>query len=304
MKRQKYIISIVLSISILLSLIFSFKNFAQADNKSNKTSIAESDLSSTSLVTNDSNSGSEFLICYDDVKFILSDLALDLLSKLPDDSWGTLSESIADVDKIEVKLDGKETFTSTDTKLIEILLLDCAVKNNMFDDSQNQIAQSMISLNISSFALAEKSKYSFSEYSTLNSDSIRFGNSANKSDSVLPEQVIMLNEAFKLSDAPIMYNNGILVSLNDILKFISATINYDDSTSAITIKSNSMLLEVRRGENAAYVNDKSKNIPVPILTFDGKDYMSIEFFASSYGVGYDYIDFEKTIILYSNLNQN
>ncbi len=243
-------------------------------------------------------------ISYNSVSGILSESALAILAGVSEDAWSTLSESLVKVENIQQKLADTSLISYEDGKLIEILLLNCAVNNDLIDSSQVNAAQDAISNALTSLAIAEKSKYSADEYSKLCSDSSRFGDYANKANSAVPEQVIMFNQPFKLNNALIMYDNKLLMSIEDILQFINANVQYTDDSATISILSDNILLEITRGTNSAYVNDKSTNIDVPVLNISGKNYLSVEFFATTYGVGYEYIKPQNTIILYSNLNQN
>lgn len=243
-------------------------------------------------------------ISYDSVSGILSESALAVLSGVSENSWSTLSESLVKVENIQQKLADTSLISYEDGKLIEILLLNCAINNNLIDSNQVSIAQEAISNALISLSIAERSKYSEDDYSKLCSDSSRFGDYANKANSAVPEQVIMFNQSFKLNNALIMYDNKLLISIEDILQFINANVQYTDDSATISILSENKLLEITRGTNIAYVNDKSTNIDVPVLNISGKNYLSVEFFATTYEVGYEYIDSQNTIILYSNLNQN
>ena len=74
-----------------------------------------------------------------------------------------------------------------------------------------------------------------------------------------------------------MYDNHILLSIDDLYQYIDASIEYMYNNATMVITSPDKILEIVAGENVAYLNDKPYNLPVPILSYESSYYMPIEF---------------------------
>ena len=149
----------------------------------------------------------------------------------------------------------------------------------------------------------QKQNYPQNNYNTLVEGTQRFISSAKKASSVLPEQVVFFDGHFDVTHPPIMYDGHILMAVDDLYKYIDATIEYMYNNSTMVITSPNKILEIVSGQNVAYLNDKPYNMPVPILSFEDTTYMPVEFFAQAYDISYKWLADHDFIVLYKNLVQ-
>lgn len=187
--------------------------------------------------------------------------------------------------------------------LTELILLNAAIEEGSLDSSMQKTAQNTLSALINSFKAAEKSKYNSKTYASLVSASSEYSAMGNKCEAINPNQIVMLNEKNTLKHAAIVYDNEVMISLDDALQYIDATVQHGTNNSTISIQSPNKLVEIAAGKNIAYVNDKSMNMAVPVLNIKGTVYISAEFFARAYNISYEYVRDSNFIIFYDNLNQ-
>ena len=101
-----------------------------------------------------------------------------------------------------------------------------------------------------------------------------------------------------------MYDNNILISIDDVIKFTKASVQYTEGTGNIAITTDKKLVEITKGSNVGYVNDSNVSTIIPVLTFKGVTYIPVEFFAKAFDVSYISIPSAGAFIAYSNLIQS
>ncbi len=239
-------------------------------------------------------------ISVSDVEQTLSSSVKNVLSSLDSDTADTVLDGVENIDKAK---EDPSSLSDVDRTILGANIMQSAKDKEVLDENQTQEADNIIALAASALMSSESSKYSGANRSKLIADSQAFAKSANNATAILPEQVVLANTSFRLTSAPIMYNGQILISLNDILQFVKAEVQYTNSNGTLAIQTDSLIVEVTRGKNTGYVNDKSTSMPAPVLTFNGATYIPVEFFAQAFSVSYLNAPDQGVFIMYNNLNQ-
>ena len=240
-------------------------------------------------------------ITIDDMQNILSTEAKSILK---DVDFSKISAGLNDVPGIEEILKNPSSSNASQNALIEIILLQNAVDQELLEGEQITSAQNCINSNTAKLVSNESTKYTSDEYNSLKETSKEFESKGNKSASLAPSQVVLYNNSAKLSSAPIMYDNNILISIDDVIKFTKASVQYTEGTGNIAITTDKKLVEITKGSNVGYVNDSNVSTIIPVLTFKGVTYIPVEFFAKAFDVSYISIPSAGEFIAYSNLIQS
>jgi len=177
------------------------------------------------------------------------------------------------------------------------------IEGNMVEGERLELAKNTLAVAVTILESYQKQNYAQVEYDKLTKGTEEFLKMGKKTSSVLPEQIIFLGGYFNLKHSPIMYDDHILIALEDLYQYIDATIEYMYNNATMVINSQDKILEIVSGKNIAYLNDKPYNMPVPILSFNDTIYMSVEFFAEAYDISFRYLPEHDFIVLYKNLNQ-
>lgn len=237
----------------------------------------------------------------DDMQGVISDKGLSLLSDI---DMSKVTEDLGNVPGMETVLNDPASATDSQKALVEVILLQSAIDKELLKDDQIDSAKGCINMSLAKLVSGESTKYTSNEYDSLKKFSKEFESYGNKSESILPSQVVFYNESAKLSVAPIVYDKNILISINDIINFTGASVQYTEGTGNMALIKDKKLIEFTRGSNVAYVNDVNMNTSVPILTFKGITYIPIEFFAKSFDISYISIPDNNVFITYSGLVSN
>lgn len=237
----------------------------------------------------------------DDMQGVISDKGLSLLSDI---DMSKVTEDLGNVPGMETVLNDPASATDSQKALVEVILLQSAIDKELLKDDQIDSAKGCINMSLAKLVSGESTKYTSNEYDSLKMSSKEFESYGNKSESIVPSQVVFYNESAKLSVAPIVYDKNILISINDIINFTGASVQYTEGTGNMALIKDKKLIEFTRGSNVAYVNDVNMNTSVPILTFKGITYIPIEFFAKSFDISYISIPDNNVFITYSGLVSN
>lgn len=237
----------------------------------------------------------------DDMQGVISDKGLSLLSDI---DMSKVTEDLGNVPGMETVLNDPASATDSQKALVEVILLQSAIDKELLKDDQIDSAKGCINMSLAKLVSVESTKYTSNEYDSLKKSSKEFESYGNKSESIVPSQVVFYNESAKLSVAPIVYDKNILISINDIINFTGASVQYTEGTGNMALIKDKKLIEFTRGSNVAYVNDVNMNTSVPILTFKGITYIPIEFFAKSFDISYISIPDNNVFITYSGLVSN
>ncbi len=235
-----------------------------------------------------------------DIENSVSSGVKDVLSGLDEDKASAILANVDNIDKLKSDPD---SLSDAEKTLINAAIMKEAKEQGELDENQQKAADQAIQAAASSLMSSEVSKYSTKERSRLIEDSNKFAMTANNAKPVAPEQVVLADTNFRLTSAPIMYNDQILISLNDILQFVKAEVQYTDSNATLAIQSDKVMVEVTKGKNTGFINDKSTNLPAPVITFNGATYISVEFFAQAFSISYENLQDQGVFIMYGNLNQ-
>lgn len=238
----------------------------------------------------------------EDLQGAVSDETLLLLESLSEENISDLQSLVAEIEDL-YNLKGIKSFTLQQRSLLDVLLLDEIINQKMLTDERLSLAQESLTVATTILKSYEKEKYSNNEYDRLLSSTQTFATKGNKTDATYAEQVIFFDGVFNMKHAPIMYDGHILVAFDDIFQYINAQIEYMYKSPNMIITSPDRKLELSTGTNIAYMNDKPVNLPVPVLNVDETLYLSAESFAQMYDISYRWIESQKCIIFYHNLNQ-
>lgn len=230
-------------------------------------------------------------------------LSAEAMSILKDADFSKISAGLSSVPGIEAILDNPSSATASQKALIEIILLQNAIDQGILKEQQIASAQSCINNNTAKLVSDEAAKYTSSEYNSLKDISKEFESKGNKSASLTPSQVVLYNESAKLTVAPIMYDSNILISIDDIIKFTKASVQYTEGTGNVALTKGDKLIEITKGSNVGYINDSNASTIVPVLTFKGVTYIPVEFFAQAFDISYISVPSAGVFIAYSNLIQ-
>lgn len=237
-----------------------------------------------------------------DLQGAVSDEALLVLESLSNDDAKKLQETLAEIENI-FDLKDVSALNVQQRSLLDILLLDKVIEEGLVKDERLELAKDTRAVAITILQSYQKENYSPEEYANLTEGTERFLDVGRKSSSVLPEQIVLMDGHFNMKHSPIMYDDHILLALDDLYQYIDAKIDYMYNNATMVITSPNKILEIVSGKNVAYLNDKPFNMPVPILSFEDTIYMSIEFFAQAYDISYKYLPEYDFVVLYHNLLQ-
>lgn len=185
-----------------------------------------------------------------------------------------------------------ESYDIADMSVISILL-----KNGIIDSEQNNSAKKL-SEAIETYKNYEKNKYDKNKYNSMQKASEEFGNKYKKSSSCSPENLVLLKENKSLNNCPIVYDENILISLNDAVNFSGTNpeIEFMDNNAAIVIKfNNNKILEIEQGSNKAHSDDIQTVMENPVLNIDGLVYVPASILNL---MGCKTISYNNTVIIY------
>ncbi len=232
----------------------------------------------------------------------VSDEALIVLESLEEDDLKKLQDVFVEAHDL-FDLNDIGSLNIQQRALLDILFLSRIIDEDMVKDEKLATAKEELSVAVTVLESYQKQNYDDSTYNALVEGSDAFLNVGRKASTVLPEQVIFLNGYFNMNHAPIMYDDHILLAIDDLYQYIDADIEYMYNNATMVITSPGRTLEIVSGKNVGYINDTPKNMPVPILNFNNTIYMSAEFFAECYDISYKYVPEQECLILYNNLVQ-
>ena len=161
-----------------------------------------------------------------------------------------------------------------DYDIADMAVISLLLKNGIIDSDKNYAAQRLEEA-IETYKSYEKNKYEQEKYDSMQKSSEIFGNKYKKSASCNPENIISLSEDKKLNNYPIIYNENILISLNDAtnLAGINPEIEYMDNNATIVLRFDDQILEIEQGGNKAQLNDIQTIMENPVLNIDGVTYV-------------------------------
>lgn len=237
-----------------------------------------------------------------DLDGAVSDEALLVLKSLSSDDSKKLQETLAEIESL---VDTKDisSLNIQQRSLLDVIILNKIINENLVEGERLELAKNTLQVAVTILQSYQKQQYPTESYDNLLKESENFSGTGKKSAGVAPEQVVFLNGYFNIKHSPIMYDNHILLSIDDLYQYIDASIEYMYNNATMVITSPNKILEIVAGENVAYLNDKPYNLPVPILSYESSYYMPVEFFATAYDISYISIPEYNFVILYKNLVQ-
>jgi len=184
-----------------------------------------------------------------------------------------------------------ESYDIADIAVISMLL-----KNGTIDSEKNDSTKKL-SEAIETYQNYEKNKYDKNKYNSMQKASEEFGNKYKKSASCNPENVVLLKENKSLNNYPIVYNENILISLNDAVNFSGTNpeIEFMDNNATIVIKFNDKILEIEQGSNKAHSDDIQTVMENPVLNIDGVVYVPASILNL---MGCKTVSYNNTVIIY------
>lgn len=128
--------------------------------------------------------------------------------------------------------------------------------------------------------------YSTTELRKLKQGSDQFQDCGKYAETMEANQLIMIGKGFKLKQAPIMYKGQILISMEDIEAYFDGERSEFKDSNTTVVQAGTLLIEVQKGESVGYVNDCTCILNVPVLSFQGRTYVSAELLAEASGASY------------------
>ncbi len=238
----------------------------------------------------------------EDLRGAVSDETLLIMESLSDQNIKSLQELMAEIENL-VDLKDVSSLSVQQRSLLDVLVLSKIIDDSMVDTDRLKTAKDTLEVAVTILESYQKQSYGTAEYDALVSGSDDFLKVGRKASTVSPEQVVFLNGYFPMKYAPIMYDGHILLAIDDLYQYVDANIQYMYNNATMVIQSPGKTLEIVSGKNVAYLNDQPKNMPVPILNFKNKIYMSAEFFAQAYDMSYKYLSEQECFIFYKDLVQ-
>ncbi len=239
----------------------------------------------------------------EDLRGAVSEEAMLILESLTEDQVKELQELLAEISTL-IDLNDIGSLSINQRSLLDVLVLDEIIKKNMLDDEERvTLAKDALSVAVTILQSYEKQRYSDVEFSSLAAGSDEFVKYGRKAGSVLAEQVVFFDGFFNMRRPPVMYDGHILVAMDDLYQYIDAKVEYMYNNATMVIQSPGKTLEIVSGKNVAYLNDEPKSMPVPVLNFRDTIYISAEFFAQAYDMGYKYVEEHEFFVIYKNLVQ-
>ena len=237
-----------------------------------------------------------------DLEGALSSEAMSIIYSLGEDNIKKLQDLLVEVEGM-MNIKDTDSLTIQQRSLLDVLFLSKAIEDSLVSDERLEEAKNTLSVAVTILESYEKQKYGTSEYDNLVEGSDNFSKTGNKSSSILPEQIVFFNGYFNIKHAPIMYDGHILLALDDLFQYIDSDIEYMYNNPTMVIKSPNKILELVCGKSTAYIDDKPQSMPVPVLSFNNVQYVSVESFAEAYDISYKFLPDSDCIILYDNLVQ-
>lgn len=237
-----------------------------------------------------------------DLEGALSSEAMSIIYSLGEDNIKKLQDLLVEVEGM-MNIKDTDSLTIQQRSLLDVLFLSKAIEDSLVSDERLEEAKNTLSVAVTILESYEKQKYGTSEYDNLVEGSDNFSKTGNKSSSILPEQIVFFNGYFNIKHEPIMYDGHILLALDDLFQYIDSDIEYMYNNPTMVIKSPNKILELVCGKSTAYIDDKPQSMPVPVLSFNNVQYVSVESFAEAYDISYKFLPDSDCIILYDNLVQ-
>lgn len=249
----------------------------------------------------------------EDLRGAVSNEALMSLQSLSEENLNEFKELFHEISAM-VDLNDVNTINIRQRALLDVLVLNFIIENDMLEGDKLQTASDTLNVAVTILESYSRDNYSGAEYSALTEETNQMLKLGKKVSAVSPEQIVfMMNDgnigSFNIKNGPISYNGHILLALEDLYQYIDSKVEYMYNNATIVIKSvdpktsQAKIVEIRGGENVAYVDDKPLNMPVAIMNFNNKYYISAESFAEIYGISYKYLPSSNFIVLYKNLVQ-
>lgn len=126
---------------------------------------------------------------------------------------------------------------------------------------------------------AEHSPYSDGALQALNAASARFADCGKLAAGVSADRLIVLGGGLRLRYAPIAYNGRLLLAAEDLAAFLGGEAAPQAQGDGLAIQADGLLLELEKGSATAFLNDMQVELAVPVLTFEGRAYVSAELLA-------------------------
>ena len=249
----------------------------ESSNKENSYELNEnselSENNSDSDSSKEENSHSEDLKIRDllssDAKFIFDSIDRKTFD---DDIYSELNLLYKHFENIYFNDDDK-------TKLVNLSVLNLLIQKGVLDSSKND-AEKIIDDVVSHYLNNTRSKYDSSKYDEMLKNSNEFGNHAKHTKSCNPENVIITFNGGMLRDFPIIYNDNILISLNDIINLIGKDyeIEYMKNNPNVVLKIDKNIIEIEPGSNTIYVDEKKEVLNSQVINWKGNIFISTDIF--------------------------
>lgn len=124
-----------------------------------------------------------------------------------------------------------------------------------------------------------------------------------------PIDVTFNGEHLQFDVPPVLENGRVLVPLRTVFKALGATVEWDGTTSTVTVIRGNDTVKLTIGKSTAYKNGVSVELDVPAKVIDGRTLVPVRFVSEAFGERVYWFAETKTVLIFSqgiltyNLNQ-
>lgn len=170
------------------------------------------------------------------------------------------------------------------TKLADLSVLNLLDENSVITNNKNDALRKIENIS-NEYLESMKNRYDPQDYQKMMEDSNLFGKHTKNTSSCKPENVVIASKYQILMDYPIVYNDNILISLNDAVSLLNkeTSVEYMKENSNIVLKSNNNergddVIEISPGSNKIHVNDKESILNNSVINWQGNIFISTDIF--------------------------
>lgn len=103
--------------------------------------------------------------------------------------------------------------------------------------------------------------------------------------------IFINNQKADLENVPVVVQDRTFVPLRELSNLLGISndnIFYDETTEAVTVKSDSTELKMQIGSTKAYINGEEREFDVPLFTLNDRTYIPLRFVSEMFGKNVDY----------------
>lgn len=271
----------------------SFEQQLLDELSSESESNSNSDLNSDSSSSEKNKENSEEEITSYDIYNLLSEDSKKIFISA---DAKKLKEFSKELKSIYEYLTENYSVSADDYDIADMAVISLLLNNGIINSDKNYSAQKLKEA-IETYKSYEKNKYDEEKYNSMQKSSEEFGRKFKRSASCNPENIISLSEDKKLNNYPIIYNENILISLNDAanLSGKNPEIEFMANNATIVFRFDDQILEIEQGSNKALLNDSQTIMENSVLYDEGKIFVPASILSL---LGCKIISYDNAVIVY------